>query len=62
MIEDRIETEQFTCYTLRHVFSISAIENGLNLQVPKTKPGHSGISMIIDLYTHVLGDEKRRRK
>lgn len=44
------------------VFTISAIENGLNLQAPKTKPGHSGISMIIDLYIHILGDEKRRRK
>lgn len=36
------------------VFTISAIENGLNLQAPKTKPGHSGISMIIDLYIHIL--------
>ena len=38
------------------------IENGMKLQVQKTILGHSNISMTMDLYSHVLRDEKAQEK
>ncbi|MBO5031918.1 MAG: tyrosine-type recombinase/integrase [Lachnospiraceae bacterium] len=43
---------------MRHAFATRAIEKGMKPQVLKTILGHSNISMTMDLYSHVLGDEK----
>lgn len=58
MLEDGIAVGHFTCHTLRHAFATRAIENGMKPHVLKTILGHSNISMTMDLYVHVLGNEK----
>lgn len=58
MIENGIPVGHITCHTLRHAFATRAIESGMKPQVLKTILGHSNISMTMDLYSHVLGDEK----
>lgn len=58
MRADGIPAGHITCHTLRHAFATRAIEGGMKPQVLKTILGHSNISMTLDLYAHVLGDEK----
>lgn len=58
MKEDGIQVGHITCHTLRHAFATRAIEGGMKPQVLKTILGHSNISMTMDLYSHVLGEEK----
>lgn len=58
MRKDEIPVGHITCHTLRHAFATRAIESGMKPQVLKTIMGHSNISMTMDLYAHVLGDEK----
>lgn len=58
MIENGIPVGHITCHTLRHAFATRAIESGMKPQVLKTILGHSNISMTMDLYSQVLGDEK----
>ena len=53
-----IEIGHFTCHSLRHTFATRAIENGMKPQVLKTILGHSSLAITMDLYAHVLGDEK----
>ncbi len=43
-----------TPHTFRHIFATRCIENGMPPQVLKTLLGHSKLSMIMDLYSHVL--------
>ena len=56
--EEGVEVGHITCHTLRHAFATRAIEGGMKPQVLKTILGHSNISMTLDLYAHVLKDEK----
>lgn len=58
MKADSIPVGHITCHTLRHAFATRAIENGMKPQVLKTILGHSNISITMDLYAHVLGEEK----
>ncbi len=58
MLENGIQIGHITCHTLRHSFATRAIEGGMKPQVLKTILGHSNISMTMDLYAHVLGEEK----
>lgn len=58
MADKGIPVGHITCHTLRHAFATRAIESGMKPQVLKTILGHSNISMTMDLYAHVLGDEK----
>ena len=58
MIENGIPVGHITCHTLRHAFATRAIESGMKPQVLKTILGHSNISMTMDLYAHILGEEK----
>lgn len=55
---DNLEIEHFTCHTLRHVFATRAIESGMKPQVLKKILGHSSLQVTMDLYAHVLGEEK----
>ena len=61
MLEEGIPVGHFTCHTLRHAFATRAIENVMKPQVLKTILGHSNISMTMDLYAHVLGDDKAQK-
>lgn len=47
-----------TCHTLRHTFATRAIESGIEPQILKAILGHSSITMTMDLYVHVLEEEK----
>ena len=58
MKADNLEIEHFTCHTLRHVFATRAIESGMKPQVLKKILGHSSLQVTMDLYAHVLGEEK----
>ena len=58
MKDNNIPVGHITCHTLRHAFATRAIENGMKPQVLKTILGHSNISITMDLYAHVLGEEK----
>lgn len=55
---DNLEIGHFTCHTLRHVFATRAIESGMKPQVLKKILGHSSLQVTMDLYAHVLGEEK----
>lgn len=48
-----------TSHCLRHSFATRAIENGMPPQTLKSILGHSSLSMTMDLYSHVLGDQKQ---
>ena len=58
MKADNIGVGHFTCHTLRHVFATRAIESGMKPQVLKKILGHSSLQVTMDLYAHVLGEEK----
>lgn len=58
MIENGIAVGHITCHTLRHAFATRAIESGMKPQVLKTILGHSNLSLTMDLYAHVLGNEQ----
>lgn len=49
-----------TFHTLRHTFATRCIENYMQPQVLKTIMGHSKLSITMDLYAHVLDDEKTK--
>lgn len=62
-IEERMVAEDATVghissHTLRHSFATRAIESGMKPQTLKVIMGHSSLSMTMDLYAHVLGEEK----
>ncbi len=48
-----------TSHCMRHTFATRAIENGMQPQTLKTILGHSSLSMTMDLYAHVLEDQKQ---
>ena len=58
MMEKGLIHYHFTCHTLRHAFATRMIEGGIKPHVLKAVMGHSNISMTMDLYVHVLGEEK----
>ncbi len=58
MMEAGICAEHITCHCLRHAFATRAIENGMKPQVLKAILGHESLAMTMDLYSHVLGEEK----
>lgn len=60
MKADGIEVGHITCHCLRHTFATRAIEGGMKPQVLKNILGHSSLAMTMDLYSHVLGDEKEQ--
>lgn len=46
-------------HTLRHTFATRALEHGVPAKVVSEILGHSSITITMDLYSHVLMDEKR---
>ena len=64
-IEKRMKSEgsevgHISCHCLRHTFATRAIEGGMKPQVLKNILGHSSLAITMDLYAHVLGDEKEQ--
>ena len=53
------EFPDLTSHCLRHTFATRAIENGMPPQTLKAILGHSSLAMTMDLYSHVLGDQKQ---
>lgn len=47
-----------TTHVMRHTFATRAIENGMPPQVLKSILGHASLAMTMDLYSHVLPDQK----
>lgn len=48
-----------TSHCLRHTFATRAIEHGMQPQTLKNILGHSSLAMTMDLYSHVLEDQKQ---
>ena len=57
--QDGNEFPELTSHDLRHTFATRAIENGMPPQTLKAILGHSSLAMTMDLYSHVLGDQKQ---
>lgn len=49
---------EITFHTLRHIFATRCIENGMQPQILKTILGHRKLATTMDLYAHVLDEEK----
>lgn len=47
-----------TPHIFRHTFATRAIEAGMQPQVLKTILGHSSLAMTMDLYSHVLPENR----
>lgn len=58
MNADSFEIGHITCHNFRHTFATRAIEQGMKPQVLKTILGHSSLAMTMDLYAHVLPNQK----
>lgn len=52
------EFEHLFMHSLRHTFATRSIENGIKPKVLQTIMGHSSITVTMDLYVHILDDEK----
>lgn len=62
-LSERIQKEDptfpaVTTHVMRHTFATRAIENGMPPQVLKSILGHASLAMTMDLYSHVLPDQK----
>ena len=57
--KDGNQFPELTSHDLRHTFATRAIENGMPPQTLKAILGHSSLAMTMDLYSHVLGDQKQ---
>ena len=53
-----IEFEDVTPHTLRHTFATRGLENGIPPKVMQELLGHTSITMTLDIYSHVLPDNK----
>lgn len=52
--------EKISMHTLRHTFATRCIESGMKPKTLQEILGHANISMTMDLYVHVTGDEKQK--
>ena len=57
-ITKEIGIKGFTMHALRHTFATRCIEAGMKPKALQKLLGHSNISMTMDLYVHMLEDEK----
>lgn len=60
MKDDGIKIDYFVPHTFRHTFATRSLENGIKPKVLQTILGHSSLSMTMDIYSHVLPDEKEK--
>lgn len=57
---DRIGIRRFSMHVLRHTFATRCIEAGMKPKTLQMILGHSDISMTMNLYVHVTGEEKEK--
>ena len=57
--QDGNEFPDLTSHDLRHTFATRAAESGMPPQTLKAILGHSSLAMTMDLYSHVLNDQKQ---
>lgn len=57
--EGAVDFPTLSTHCLRHTFATRAIENGMPPQTLKSILGHSSLAMTMDLYSHVLPDQKQ---
>lgn len=57
---DKAGIERISMHTLRHTFATRCIESGMKPKTLQKILGHANISMTMDLYVHVTGDEKEK--
>lgn len=48
-----------TAHTLRHTYATRLAENGVPAKIAQELMGHSTITLTLDIYTHVLPEQKR---
>lgn len=58
--ESGIEFERITPHTFRHTFATRCLEHGMKPKVLQEIMGHSQFSITMDLYGHVLENEKEK--
>ncbi len=56
----RVGIEHFSVHALRHTFATRCIESGMKPKTLQMLLGHSNIGITMDLYVHVLDDEKEK--
>ena len=51
--------KRVTCYTLRHSFATTMLENGVNIRILQTLMGHADVKTT-EIYTHVMDKDISR--
>lgn len=60
MTKDELEQfESFTPHCFRHTFATRCFELGISAKTVQAYLGHASIKMTMDLYTHVMDDQKQ---
>ncbi|MCR9196220.1 MAG: site-specific integrase [Hyphomonas sp.] len=59
---ETIERPKYRPYDLRHFFASMLIENNVNLKKIQTLMGHTNIETTLNVYGHLLEDEKLQRQ
>lgn len=57
--ENVVLLPKFSCHTLRHTFTTSICESGINIKVIQSVLGHADISTTLDIYADVIKDLKK---
>lgn len=50
----------FSAHCFRHTYATRCFEAGVDIKVVQKQLGHASIKMTMDLYTHLLDDQKAR--
>lgn len=60
LTKDELEQfESFTPHCFRHTFATRCFESGISAKTVQAYLGHASIKMTMDLYTHVMDDQKQ---
>ena len=54
------EGENLGPHALRHSFATNLFRNGVDIKIVSELLGHSEVSITMDIYTHVIGDQKEK--
>lgn len=56
---DRAGIKRINIHGLRHTYATRLLESGIHPRIAQELLGHSSIAMTLDIYSHVLPDQKR---
>lgn len=59
-LADKLGIKRFSMHSLRHTFATRCIEGGMRPKTLQTLLGHSNINITMDLYVHVIDEEKKK--